>query len=182
MTPYRLGEQCGLEPLTGHGEAGARARAGRPYECEVGQTPPTHPHTRTLLVYWLEDDRSHIWKDPIHEESHDSSTEQSSHRDSHKPGHKDVPEEAPVHGLPGADPAHSHHGAHLQVHKHFKVKRGPQIERWDTKSTFTRCKLTNLKYTALWNDQFFAVNLLKGFKMFRLDFRYNCFTIILFGI
>lgn len=80
-----------------------------------GHLPPTHPHTRLSLVYWWEDDTSHIWKDPIHEESHDSRTEQPCHGDRHKPGHKDVAEEAPVHGLPGADPAHGHHGAHLAV-------------------------------------------------------------------
>lgn len=103
----------------GPGEAGggtARAWAGR-----VPHAPP-RPHTRLPLVRRVEEDKSHIWKDPIHEESHDSSTEQPSHGDSHKPGHKDVPEEAPVHGLPGADPAHGHHRAHLWEHRHFTVK------------------------------------------------------------
>lgn len=84
--------------------------------CEkCGHTLPTHPHARLSLAGWLEEDKSHIWEDPVHKESHDSSTEQPGHGDSHKPGHKDVPEEVPVHGLPGADPAHSHHGAHLRA-------------------------------------------------------------------
>lgn len=50
----------------------------------------------------------------VHEEGHHSSTEEPGHGHRHEPGHKYVPEEAPVHSLPGADPAHGYHGAHLE--------------------------------------------------------------------
>ena len=109
--------------LKEHGEAGEKQPVhGRDtWTCVTcGHTPPTHPHARVSLVYWLEEDKSHIGKDPVHEESHDGSAEQPSHRDGHKPGHKDVPEEAPVHSLAGADPAHGHHRAHLQEHRCVK--------------------------------------------------------------
>lgn len=55
----------------------------------------------------------------VHEESHDSGTEEASHGHSHEPGNKYVPEEAPVHSLPRADPAHSYHGAHLEEQRHL---------------------------------------------------------------
>lgn len=55
----------------------------------------------------------------VHEESHDSGTEEASHRHSHEPGNKYVPEEAPVHSLPRADPAHGYHGAHLEEQRHL---------------------------------------------------------------
>lgn len=120
MTLYSVGEQCGLEPYErATDKLAGRQPVSRQRACN---TPPTHTHARPSLVYWAEEDKSHIWKNPVHEKSHDSSTEQPGHGDSHKPGHKDVPEEAPVHGFPGADPAHGHHGPHLPEHKDLTVK------------------------------------------------------------
>lgn len=86
--------------------------------CEGGHTPPG-THRRP----------SHEREDPVHEEGHDSSTEQPRHGHGHEPSHEDVPEEAPVHGLPRADPAHGHHGAHLQKHERLRVNRGPHVAR-----------------------------------------------------
>lgn len=108
----------GLQPPEGRGEAGwetARARAGRVCVWAMWAHASHTSPCQVSLAGWLEEDKSHVGKDPVHKESHDSSAEQPRHGDSHEPGHEDVPEEVPVHGLPGADPAHSHHGAHLRA-------------------------------------------------------------------
>lgn len=129
------GERCGMEPPGREAESwswepckarmcmcGTRAR--------VSHTPtPDHPFS----CLQLEEDKSHIWKDPIHEKSHDSSAEQPSHRDGHEPGHEDVPKKAPVHSLAGADPAHGHHRAHLWEYRHCKVKTGEPQRLYSTK-------------------------------------------------
>lgn len=84
-----------------------KSRSGR---CELTTAISGHPYNR------LPTGREETTY--VHEESHDSSTEESSHRHSHEPGNKYVPEEAPIHSLPRADPAHGHHGAHLEEQRH----------------------------------------------------------------
>lgn len=105
-----LGGRCGLEH---HRGSWRRWR-------ETARSAHTQPGPS--LVYQLEEDRSHERKDPVHEHSHDSSTEEPCYRHGHEPGHKDVPEEAPVHGLPRANPAHGHHRTDLEGHRRFRVK------------------------------------------------------------
>lgn len=103
---------------SGTSEGGVEALAGgQPVvgtACVCEPTPPTHT-PRTIPRLLAAKERSHERKDPVDEESHDSSTEQPGHGHRHEPGHEDVAEEAPVHGLPRADPAHRHHRAHLAV-------------------------------------------------------------------
>lgn len=48
---------------------------------------------------------SHL-QDSELEDSHDGSTNEARDGDSDEPRHEDVSEEAPVHCLPGAQPAH----------------------------------------------------------------------------
>lgn len=70
--------------------------------------PPPPPEQHAL---------SHEGQDAIDQQGHDGSAEQASHRHGDEPGQEDVPEEAPVHRLLGADPAHGHDRAHLEVTK-----------------------------------------------------------------
>lgn len=109
-----LGGQCGLEHLRGAWRRwpGGSPRVGTACACGCEPTAPTHT-PRAVPRLPAAKERSHEWKDPVHEERHDSSTEQPGHGHCHEPGHEDVAEEAPVHGLPRADPAHRHHRADL---------------------------------------------------------------------
>ena len=127
----RLGGQCGLEHLRGVWRRwpGDSPRVGTACACEP--TPPTHT-PRTIPRLLAAEERSHERQDPVYEESHDSSTEQPGHGHRHEPRHEDVAEEAPVHGLPRADPAHRHHRAHLEGHRHVRASRG------ETQSTFNQ--------------------------------------------
>lgn len=54
-------------------------------------------------------------QDAVDEQGHDGGAEQAGHRHRDEPRQEDVPEEAPVHGLLGADPAHGHDRAHLEA-------------------------------------------------------------------
>lgn len=54
-------------------------------------------------------------QDAVDEQGHDGGAEQAGHRHRDEPGQEDVSEEAPVHGLLGADPAHGHDRAHLEA-------------------------------------------------------------------
>lgn len=101
---------------------GTRRSWGWGWAARVPRAAPTCPPQTTPCARRGRRHKSHVGEDPVHEEGHDSGAEQTSHGHSHKPGHKDVPEETPVHGLPGADPAHGHHRAHLWEHRHSKVK------------------------------------------------------------
>lgn len=53
-------------------------------------------------------------KDGILEQGHDGSTDEARNGDCDKPGHEDIAEQAPVHSLLGAQPAHGNHRSHLQ--------------------------------------------------------------------
>lgn len=66
---------------------------------------PTPPEQHAL---------SHEGQDAVDQQGHDGGAEQAGHRHGDEPGQEDVPEEAPVHRLLGADPAHGHHRAHLE--------------------------------------------------------------------
>lgn len=57
-------------------------------------------------------DASHS-QDSVLEDGHDGSADEARDRHSDEPGHEDVAEEVPVHRLPGAQPAHGDHRAHL---------------------------------------------------------------------
>lgn len=51
----------------------------------------------------------------VDEQRHDGGAEQAGHGHRDEPSQEDVSEEAPVNGLLGADPAHGHDRAHLEV-------------------------------------------------------------------
>lgn len=52
----------------------------------------------------------------VYEESHDGSADQPRDGNCNKPSDEDVPEQTPVHRLPGAQPSHGHHRADLHSH------------------------------------------------------------------
>lgn len=85
---------------------------------------------------------SNVRQYAVDEQGHDSSAEEACYRDGHKPGQEDVPEKTPVHGLPGAEPAHRHHWAHLHPQQRQKsavarytnmktIKGGFHFSRWN---------------------------------------------------
>lgn len=53
-------------------------------------------------------------QDAVDEQGHDGGAEEAGHGHRDKPRQEDVPEEAPVHRLLGADPTHGHDRAHLE--------------------------------------------------------------------
>lgn len=58
---------------------------------------------------------SHEGQDAVDQQGHDGGAEQAGHGHGDEPRQEDVPEEAPVHCLLGADPADGHDRAHLEA-------------------------------------------------------------------
>lgn len=55
-------------------------------------------------------------QDDIYEKGHDGGADESRDGNCNEPGDEDVSEQMPVDSLPGAQPTHSYHRAHLCSH------------------------------------------------------------------
>lgn len=70
---------------------------------------------------------SHVGQDAVDEDGHDGGAEQAGHGHRDEPRQEDVPEETPVHRLPGAQPAHGDHRAHLTKKKNKKTLESSRL-------------------------------------------------------
>lgn len=99
-------------------------------------------------------------QDAVDEQGHDGGAEQASHRHRDEPGQEDVPEEVPVHGFLGADPAHGYDRAHLDGADGEKRQKNNQQQNWTRLKVAEMVKScrVSLRFSGLCGQNIFTSN------------------------